>query len=161
MPAGRPPQPTAIKKLKGVQKDRINEHEPQPDQALDLSAPKGLPIDSRQLWDRLAPDMARKRVLTSWDLEALEHYCRLNHQAAVAWADLEKNGNVIVKPVKELRDGTVIYSTMKNPNWQVYRDAVATAHTLGTSLGLNPAARSKISTQPEKPKEKGALRVLS
>jgi P27 family predicted phage terminase small subunit len=161
VPAGRPPKPTELKILQGDRSDRINTAEPKPSAVATLEPPVELAPRARPLWDRLAPDMARKRVLTDWDRETLANYCRAQAMADEAAMDVDKNGGWVTEVQKELPDGTIVYKTSRNPAYTVWREQVALTVTLGSHLGLTPAARTKITTREDKPKEKGAERLLS
>lgn len=152
---GRPPKPTALKVVHGDRKDRINRAEPVPSRARTLEPPD-LSERGRELWTRLAPDLAAKKVFTDWDRETLANYCTAQYRAEEANADLERNGTTCTTPVKELRDGTVVYELRKNPAYQVWRESVALTIQLGAQLGLTPAARTKITTKESDAKEGGA-----
>lgn len=141
---GPAPTPTNLRVLRGDRKDRINTSEPQP--LGEVVCPEWLSADARQVWDRLAPDLQAKRVLTSWDVDTLAAFCTMVVAHRDASVDLDRNGTRIVTPMKELADGSVIYSTVKNPNWQVAREAAALMVTLGGRFGLNPSDRSQLST---------------
>lgn len=160
MTTGRPPKPTALKVLHGDRKDRINQSEPQGRPAGSLEPPKGLARRGKALWRRLAGDMATKGVVTDWDLELLQQYCEAVHQAEDAADDLHRNGTAVTTLVRETAKGDSIYELRKNPNYQVWRDAVALMVTLGGQLGLTPAARSKITTKTTDA-NKAAGRLLS
>lgn len=152
---GRPPKPTALKMVHGDDKYRINQNEPVPSRAKTLEPP---PLSPRatELWTRLAPDLAAKKVLTDWDRETLANYCSAQWRAEEANADLERNGTTCTTLVKTLRDGTEVYELRKNPAFLVWKDSVALTIQLGAQLGLTPAARTKITTKGSDAKKEGA-----
>lgn len=149
--------PTPLKLVRGTRPDRVNHQEPEPATG-EVVRPKTLSANARRIWDALAPDLVAKKVLTPWDVDTFAAFCELVVQNRDANADLAENGNRITVPVKELRDGTVIYSTQKNPAWQVARESAALIVTLGGRFGLNPSDRSALKVgDAGKRSEKGRL----
>ncbi len=140
---GVAPKPTALRILQGDRKDRINTTEPQPAR-VDVRAPEWLAGDARGVWDRLAPDLIAKRVLTAWDVDAFADLCSAVVANRDAWIDLRENGVSCTTVVRELADGTLIYDLHKNPAWQVARESTAMIVTLGGRFGLNPSDRSQL-----------------
>jgi phage terminase, small subunit, putative, P27 family len=138
MPAGRPPKPTALKLLHGDDKknpQRINRSEPVP--ADDVVRPTvDLADEAQAAWDRLAPDLMRKGVLTAWDAQAFTVYCQTVAHYNAASRMLELEGMT----ARGAAGGVI-----KSPFWQIMRDAVATMTTIGGQFGLSPSERSKLS----------------
>lgn len=134
--------PTALKLVRGTRPDRVNHNEPKPEG--EVTAPTTLSNGARKVWDSLAPDLIAQKILTTWDVDTFAAFCELVVQNRDANADLAENGNRITVPVRELRDGTVIYSTQKNPAWTVVRESSALLVTLGGRFGLNPSDRSAL-----------------
>jgi P27 family predicted phage terminase small subunit len=141
---GIPPAPTALKVLHGVKPSRINQAEPKPD-AGEVQPPRQLDPRAQAIWDRLAPDMIRKGVLTPWDVDSFATFCSMVVVNQDAVADVEKNGTSITTLVRETFDGTCIYELRKNPAWQVARESATLIVTLGGRFGLNPSDRSQLS----------------
>src|SRR5437899_967664 len=134
---GPAPAPTALKLVRGTRSDRVNSDEPLPGSG-EVVCPDWLDGDGRGGGDRLAPDLVAKGVLTAWDVDTFADLCALVVLNRSALADLAERGTRIVSPVKELRDGSVVYATVKNPNWQVARESAALLVTVGGRFGLNP-----------------------
>ena len=157
---GRPRKPTSLKILHGDRADRINDREPVP-AATEVRCPSWLSADARKVWRRLAPDLIRKKVLTAWDVDSFATVCELVIQNRVALADVAANGNRIVVLERELSDGTRVYRTTKNPNWQIADESTSLLATLGGRFGLNPADRAKLAVGEEPQRGQGANRLLS
>ncbi|MEV6897463.1 phage terminase small subunit P27 family [Amycolatopsis sp. NPDC051372] len=141
---GIPPAPTALKVLHGVKPSRINHTEPKPDTG-EVVPPRQLDPRAQAIWDRLAPDMIRKGVLTPWDVDSFATFCSMVVVNQDAIADVEQNGTSMTTVVRELQNGEVIYDLRKNPAWQVARESAALIVTLGGRFGLNPSDRSQLS----------------
>lgn len=78
---GPKPTPTAVLEARGSWRAKTRTDEPKPDTPTTLKPPANLPKEARKLWKRLAPVLISAGLLTSADIEAFGHYCRL----AVAW----------------------------------------------------------------------------
>jgi P27 family predicted phage terminase small subunit len=141
---GIPPAPTALKVLHGVKPSRINQAEPKPD-AGEVLPPRVLDPRAQAIWDRLAPDMIRKGVLTPWDVDSFATFCSMVVVNQDAVADVEEHGTNCTTVVREMNDGTIIYDLRKNPAWQVARESATLIVTLGGRFGLNPSDRSQLS----------------
>lgn len=148
MPAGRPPKPTALKILHGDDKKnpgRINRDEPKPNGGK-IEPTEPLNRDAREVWDRLAPDLARQGVLTAWDCDAFTQYCLAIAQYREATAGLEETGLVI---------RGLVGSMTRSPYWALMMDAQRNALLLAGRFGLTPADRTKIHVGGEQ-REPGA-----
>lgn len=142
---GRTPAPTRLKVLKGERKDRVNDAEPVPGE-LEVVVPSEVaadPVASGE-WDRLAPDLIAKRVLTAWDSEAFGDYCLATARAQEAYRHLRAEGEVIDQDVFA-RDGAVTGSKLVRSPWSmVLRDALAVKAQRSARFGLTPSDRSQI-----------------
>ncbi|MFD8496325.1 phage terminase small subunit P27 family [Amycolatopsis sp. NPDC059657] len=156
---GKPPAPTALKILHGTKPSRINQNEPVPDTAT-VVPPRELDHRAQEIWDRLAPDLIRKGVLTAWDVDSFATFCTMVVVNQDATRDVEQNGTSITTLVRETHDGTCIYDLRKNPAWQVARESATLIVTLGGRFGLNPSDRSQLSLPPVEESGKGAERLL-
>lgn len=152
---GPAPAPTALKLVRGVRKDRVNDAEPQPGGV--PVRPRWLQGEARRVWERLAPDLVRKGVLTSWDVDSFAAFCAVVAENRGALVDLERNGNRITVVARELSDGTLIYDTVKNPAWQIAKESAALIVTLGGRFGLNPSDRQALKVGSDEPHAKGDL----
>jgi P27 family predicted phage terminase small subunit len=141
---GVPPAPTALKILHGVKPSRVNHGEPKPDSG-EVVPPRVLDSRAQEIWDRLAPDMIRKGVLTTWDVDSFATFCSMVVVNQDAVRDVEENGTSCTTVVREMGDGTIIYELRKNPAWQVARESATLIVTLGGRFGLNPSDRSQLS----------------
>ena len=95
MAKGRPPKPTAVKKLEGNPGKRpLNENEPKPSGKAP-SCPTWLEPDAKKEWDRLSAVLEAMGLLTSVDMAAFAGYC----QAYARWKEAEefitKHGSII------------------------------------------------------------------
>jgi P27 family predicted phage terminase small subunit len=130
---GPRPAPSALKRARGVRPDRINEAEPVPSDGL-APCPDYLSSGAQAVWDRLAPDLSRRGVLTTWDADVFALYCDL---VDLAWRAREHLELGLL--VKGRRDGVIT-----TPAWRIYRDAIAEIRALAQEFGLTPSARSLI-----------------
>jgi P27 family predicted phage terminase small subunit len=150
MANGRPPKPTSLKLLHGDRADRINFTEPLPSEAA-VQPPVELSPGAQAVWDRLAPDMTAKQVLTAWDLDNFAAFCDATDLYWQARKHLEVEGMTAQGAA-----GGVI----KNPHWQIMRDAVSVMSKLGGSYGLTPADRTRLTIGGKEDEGKGAGRLL-
>lgn len=136
--AGRPSKPKHLKVLHGDRKDRINTQEPTPDENLSVVPPYELRPAVQAVWDRLAPDRIRLKVLTAWDTDAFAAFCEaivLAQQGA-----LEAGGDVVPGAPSPMSR---------------FKDAVNLCSTLGGRFGWTPSDRQKLIVG-EAPREPGA-----
>lgn len=136
-------KPTALKLVEGeTRPSRINANEPIPPQAEVLPPPD---LSQRALaeWERLAPDLIAKHVLTTWDRDAFGAYCEAVADRAAA-ASLVKTG-LLVKG----RNGEFV----TNPAWRIYRDSTTAMLRFAQEFGLTPAARGDLKIGEASPEE--------
>ena len=72
---GRKPKPAEVREAQGNPG-----HRPMPTAAHDVpglkaSAPKGLPVAARRIWEELAPELGRMKLLRTTDFGAFSRYC--------------------------------------------------------------------------------------
>src|ERR687895_2396251 len=105
------PKPTNLRILHGEKRYRINQSEPKPP-VQSVDCPEHLSDEAKEVWNRLAPDLRRKGLLTTWDSDAFAVYCEavIQHRRA---SSLVESGGILVKSVK-------------NPALQVVRDMAQT-----------------------------------
>lgn len=147
-----PRRPNHLKILAGEREDRINRNEPPPAEST-IVPPVQLSEGAQAVWDRLAPDLIEKGVLSAWDLDLFVVYCDATaayYQCAAAMgSSYAVNGSV--------RDTTV-----KNPLWRVMCDCADTMRSVGAKFGLTPSDRAGIDVAAASdtgPKQ-GAERIL-
>jgi P27 family predicted phage terminase small subunit len=139
----RPRKPDHLKIIEGDREDRINRAAPVPNLS-GIEPPVVLSDRARGFWDKLAPDMKSKGILTDWDLPALAQACDC---LAMYWEFRE-----LLEASKESGHGPYIAQgaaggKIKHPYWQMMRDAQAMALQILSRFGMTPADRSKISAK--------------
>lgn len=112
-------------------------HQPQRATAdrVDHRPPVRLSEGAQKVWDRLAPDLIDKRVLTSWDVDLFAVYC----DAAAAYYECAAamgSSNAV--------KGSVRDTTVNNPLWRVMRDCADTMRSIGAKFGFTPSDRAGI-----------------
>jgi phage terminase small subunit len=94
---GPRPKPMAVRLLHGDRPDRINLAEPQPAEG-DVAAPDTLTEGAREVWDRLAPDLIARNVLTPW-VDEFVGFCDAVARRGDPIARLAQHGEVIAAKV--------------------------------------------------------------
>lgn len=149
---GPAPTPTNLRLLRGESRpSRVNKHEPKAPLAARVEPPDYLDVDARKVWDRLAPSLVQRGVLTAWDVDLFGAYCTavVHHRRAVR---LVNETAVALKGP----DGVV-----KHPAMQIVRDQAQLMTTIGGRFGLTPSDRSSISLEPqEQPDGPAAASIL-
>ncbi|MFI6609292.1 phage terminase small subunit P27 family [Streptomyces sp. NPDC050507] len=151
---GRPPKPTAVKRLEGNPGGRpLNESEPRPPAGVP-DPPEWLSETALEEWRRLVPLLVKMRVLTMADRNALAAYCESYSQFVAATLAV-RDGGVLVD---SYRGGVA-----KNPAVQVARDALEQMNRWGAKFGLSPADRARLSVDeaPDEDHDADVLRLLS
>ena len=95
------------------------------------------------MWNRLAPDLKKKGVLTPWDVDMFGLYCQTLVYAYQAEALINKSSVLLRGRNRSDRAGGAL---VKNPAVQVYRDMAELASRLGKQFGLTPADRVQLAT---------------
>jgi P27 family predicted phage terminase small subunit len=134
---GPKPAPTNLRLLRGqTRPDRINRAEPKPPLELPVVAPDYLDDDARQVWERLAPTMIAKAMLTTWDVDLFATYCTavVHHRRAVV---LVNQTNVLITARTTAGGNGVV----KHPAMQVIRDQAAIMIAIGGRFCLTPSDR--------------------
>ena len=116
---GQNRRPTHLKALEGCREDRLNRDEPIPSEGA-IFPPVDLPGDARAIWDRLAPDLIAKKVLTSWDADEFANGCRTQALLNEAFLNAEKsplvtpgsNGNLVLNPA--IRAVTALEASLRS-----------------------------------------------
>lgn len=104
------------------------------------AAPAGLSPAAAAEWRRVTKELARAGVLAEVDRGVLTAY-------VTAWAHM-------MEAEKLLRDGVVIESKrgdtgpVKNPAWQIYREANRTMLAAAVQLYITPVSRLRIPVAP-------------
>lgn len=147
-PSGRP---SHLKALEGCREDRLNRDEPIPAAAA-IVPPVELDADAQAIWDRLAPDLIARRVLTAWDVDAFAGFCR-----SAAWYH-RASAEAATAPfmVSGSHDGTVL-----NPIFRAVALASADMRSFGQRFGLTPGDRAQLKVSDDGGSRSGAARLLS
>jgi P27 family predicted phage terminase small subunit len=134
--AGRKAKPTALKLVDGNPgKRRINQHEPQPAKVYDPDPPEGFDAIHAAKWNEVAGKLAKVRVLTELDLDALEVYCRewVNYHNAIA--DIATRGKLLQMP-----SGGVMW----NPSWTQLKHSQNVCRSIMSEFGMTPSTRTSL-----------------
>lgn len=137
---GRPAAPTALKLVRGERPDRINRDEPVP-AALEVVCPAGLSDAAQAMWDRLAPDMIAKGVLTAWDADSFAEGLEWFVRARELSRRLRKTGCSI----KGTR-GTMV----ANPDFYAAKNALEAAMRILSRFGMTPSDRTQLKVPSSK-----------
>lgn len=144
-------KPTELRILHGDRDDRINRAEPKPDEG-EVKPPPGARRLALAVWRRLAPDLIAKKVLTPWDVDQFYTFC----DAVATYRECRKILDEEGYTARGSAGGVI-----KNPHWQIMRDAASIMTTVGSRFGLTPADRSGIiAPESDAPKGKDANRLL-
>lgn len=88
-----------------------------------------------RVWDRVIKELEPLGLLSTVDREILAAYCDTASFAKEARSRLMRQGVIIVGQKGE---------DVKNPAWQIFREASGKISELGSKLALNPSARLRI-----------------
>lgn len=133
--AGRPPKPTALKKLNGNPGHRpLAENEPKPTAGIP-SRPEWLSAEAKREWSRVAPELERMGLIAHVDRAMLAGYCQ-------SWAQF-------VEMAKDLREHGVTFETEKGyqaprPEVGVMFKSLDAMRRISALFGLTPADRGRI-----------------
>lgn len=135
------PQPTALKIVKGNPGKRpLNKVEPKPQRGVppcpDWFVTGG---HSREMWERLAPDLDSMGVLTLTDSSALEMLCR-------AYAEFRAAEALVAAEGLTFNSGDMI---KRNPAVAIRTDAWRKVMHGLAEFGLTPSSRSKVQMLPK------------
>ncbi len=106
---------------------------------------------AQAVWDRLAPDLIAKRVLTAWDVDSFSVYCRCVVLFNRAVAEVESEGAATERRYKGL---------VPSPAFRAMVAMQKTVSALGAKFGLSPADRATLRIDDSGPRSGGASRFL-
>lgn len=155
--SGRKPKPASYRELMG---QHVSSSEPVPSTGDVLVPPYEMNEAEREVWDRLAPDMVKHRVLTPWDVDRFAAFCSAVVMMNDARASLDNYGLDVVTVDREMSDGTIVYKTIKNPALDLFVKSVEIMNKIGASYGLSPADRSRIQLNDDRPTEDKTAKYL-
>ena len=148
--SGRHPRPTHLKALEGEREDRINRDEPVPGDAA-VRPPVDLPAEAVAIWNRLAPDLIAKKVLTCWDADEFANGCRI--QALLNEALTKAEASPLVAPGSN--DNLVL-----NPAIRAVTALEATLRSIWSRFGLTPADRAGLKVSDSGGSKQSAGRLI-
>lgn len=131
---GQNRRPTHLKALEGCREDRLNRDEPVPSGGA-IVPPVDLRDDARAIWDRLAPDLIAKKVLTCWDVDEFANGCRT--QALLNQALTEAESSPLMTPGSN--DNLVL-----NPAIRAVTSLESTLRSIWSRFGLTPGDRAAL-----------------
>ena len=148
----RPSRPNHLKILAGERESRINRGEPLPAETA-ITIPAELSDAARKVLQRLAPDLADKGVLTSWDIVMFSAFCE---SAATYRHCMDQLGASDLTVPGSLKNQVV------NPLWRIAKDAADVMLRIGARFGLTPSDRAGIDvSDAQTPSKYGPERLLS
>ncbi len=137
---GRPPKPTALKRLEGNPGKRALPDEPSaPALSKPPRVPSGLDKDAARFWRQAARALVEMRLLTAADVPAFEIMAKHWALAAKAWQRIEDEGMVTTDERGLPR---------KHPLLQVWRDNSKAFREYAARFGLTPADRARVHVKP-------------
>lgn len=130
----RLPKPTHLKLVEGNKGKRaINNFEPDPDYLNDLRAPDYLPEQAKLVWNDLAPQLRKAKLLTMLDIEAACQLCVAIAQYRHATQELNFDF------IRHGQKGQSLNQLMVAQSM-----AFKQANTIMQQFGMTPAARSRV-----------------
>ena len=132
--SGRKPRPNHLRALEGVRESRINRDEPLPSEAT-IVPPVELEPAAQAVWNRLAPDLIAKKVLTAWDVDSFATYCRVVVLFNRAAAEVESQGASVDRKYQ---------GVVPSPAFRAMIAMQKTMSSIGSRFGLSPADRASL-----------------
>lgn len=143
MPAGRPPKPTAIKKLEGNPgKRKLNNKEPKPTKESFTSPDSRLVPEGKRVWKRICTELNALGLLTVLDREALYIYCDAFSRLVEARKFLKENGETF-----EGKDKQGFLKIQRYPQVQTYKECAEICSRIGSRFGLSPSDRVRLAVE--------------
>jgi P27 family predicted phage terminase small subunit len=136
---GRKPKPTSVKKLTGNPGRR-----PLPDAEPKYAPSAGdcplwLSERAREEWQILSAELKTLGMLARVDAASLASYCQAVAAVEQAQVDIDKHGLVLSQ-----YDGNGNERRVKNPAWNVQKDAMLLIQKFASEYGFTPAARARV-----------------
>lgn len=130
---GPRPANNHLKVLRGDKESRLNRDEAIPEDG-DVIPPEDISEGALEIWDRLAPDMIDKKVLTKWDVEMFAAFCEAVATYHECKALMGKN----------YTDRGAAGGVIKSPYWQIMRDCLGVMKQFSGLFGLSPGDRANL-----------------
>jgi len=147
---GPTPRPTHLRALEGVEESRLNRDEPIPGDSM-IVPPVRLSKAAQAIWDRLAPDLIAKKVLTSWDVDEFANACRMQALLNRALNDAERKPLVTAGSNDNL---------IQNPSIRIVTSVEASLRSIWSRFGLTPGDRAQLKVDHNGGQKSGAERLL-
>jgi P27 family predicted phage terminase small subunit len=106
---------------------------------------------AQAVWDRLAPDLIAKHVMTAWDLDMFVVFC----DAVATYQECQQ-----LMGRDYLVEGSVKGTLVKSPYLRIMRDCSETIVRFGGRFGLTPSDRAGIDVSDRPAPRHGAERIL-
>lgn len=134
-------KPTSLKVVEGNRGKRaINKQEPDPEYLNDLAPPSFLSADAAKVWVEIAQDLRNARLLTKLDIPMLAMGCEALARYRKLTAECTENHDPIGSEDKNKEAWMAV--TIQSMS---FKQAMAVFQ----QFGMSPAARTKISIQPQ------------
>lgn len=150
---GRKPKPAEVREAQGNPGHRPLSTAAHDVPGLKASAPKGLPVAARRIWEELAPELARMKLLRSTDFGAFSRYCEHLARWGALTKDLRKNGETYTSKSAHGELERV------RPAFLVRDRLESRLESLEDRFGLSPSARQqllqRLSMAPPLPQQPG------
>lgn len=143
---GPKPAPNHLKVLQGTKESRLNREEPIPSDIAEVVAPASISDGGRRVWDRLAPDLIDKKMLTAWDVDTFVVFC----EAVATYHDCR------LRMGDEYTARGAAGGVIKSPYWQIMRDAAAIMAQFSSRFGMTPGDRASLKAGVEEDSRPGA-----
>lgn len=132
---GPPPKPTALRELEGRNTKPSERRKPEPKPESPLYPPGDLSGEALAEWGRMVPELSRLGLATGVDRAALIAYCE-------AYGTFDEARRVVREKgvLTRGRDG----GHVKNPAFQIMRDAADMMLKYGGRFGFTPADRVRL-----------------
>jgi P27 family predicted phage terminase small subunit len=149
---GPKPAPNHLKLVQGVKESRLNRDEPIPSQIASIVAPDSISEGAAKVWDRLAPDMIDKKMLTEWDVDTFVVFC----EAVATYHDCRQMMG------HEYTAAGAAGGVIKSPYWQIMRDCSAIMAQYSSRFGMTPGDRASLKANMDEAAgpASGAERIL-
>ncbi len=156
MPAGRPPTPSALRKLSGSHPERLNRREARFRKVESVTPPKRVAADPEALeeFNRVLPELIENGLLTRANLMIFAMYC----QAVALWQraseDLAARGSVLVEEIFDRHGEITGHKEKPNPAHGQIIEYAKMALRHASEFGMTPSAATRVQADP--PEDKAA-----
>lgn len=148
--AGRKKKPTNLTIVQGTfRKDRANNKQKvKGDMQSDISCSPWLDEEAKKEWQRVAPGLQSRGILTSVDRAALEAYCVAYARWQAAEKLIEEKG-LTVATVN--RDGGKMIR--KNPAVGIAEDSMKIMRSFASEFGMTPSSNCSMNVTRQEPRD--------